>query len=186
MYLPPLSKIAPSRFGACSRCGLWAKTAGDGVVSKAEVGWTWLLLGKAWDVVINFPSWSIRVRMYLTQMSWVRTTGLFLEGWYVEQCIVLLQCCCSWLMLESKLLTGLLACVHIWSMQWVCSGSAALETVFDFCKAYLKHFWRCCVPFPVHHPLICEKQSFLLGVTATQAVPRKMLFSCFSLCLPNG
>lgn len=68
-----------------------------------------------------------------------------------------------------------------------CSGSAALETVFfDFYKAYLKHFCRCCVPFPLHHPLIREKQSFLLGMTTIQAVPSKMLFNCFSLCLPNG
>lgn len=67
------------------------------------------------------------------------------------------------------------------------SESAALEAVFfDFYKACLTHFWRCCVSFPLHHPLPRENPLFLLGVTTIQAVPSKRLFSYFCLCLPNG
>lgn len=79
-------------------------------------------------------------------------------------------CCCSWLTLESNVVSGLLARVCVWCVG-ACSESAALETVvFDFYKTCLKCFWRC-VHFLLHHPLVHEKQSFLLGVTTIRAIP---------------
>lgn len=147
---------------------------------QREVGWMWLLLGKAWDVVINFPSWSIRVWVYLTQLPWVKKTpGCFSGGTVLEQCSAVAHGWC-W----NPIFSVVFCCVSTFGAR---SGSAALETVvFDFHQACLTHFWGCCVFFPLHHLLVCEKPSFLLGVTSIQTVPCGMLFNYFSLCLPNA